>query len=411
MKNPLPPELLRDIYLARQSIYDRDLNVIGYEVLYRSSQENRAAFSDGGRASSELLLNAAVEVGLEQIVEDKLAFVNLPRPFFTSGWPLPLDKRQLVVEILEDIEIDQELIEGVAELASQGYTLALDDVVFQEKLTPLLSLAQIIKVEIQGIPSNELREHVRQFRDYPVKLLAEKVETREVFQQCMDLGFDMFQGFFLSRPQMVNGKQAQASQLIVMKLLVQLNDPRTTPAELESIIRRDAVLTHKLLRYVNSSKIGLRSKVESLRQAIMLLGVQGVRSLVMLISLAGANCCQGDVLKMITQRALMCEKLGQLSGLRDTHSCFTAGLISSLDVVLNKPLPEILSTLPLSDELNTAVLNRSGQIGEVLRCAIANEDADWDSLNCHSLTAEQIRGAYIASITASNDLWSTLGSC
>jgi EAL and modified HD-GYP domain-containing signal transduction protein len=347
----------KDIFLARQSIYDVNLNVVGYEVLYRNSKVNRAEFLDGGQATSELLLNAAIEIGLERIVGDKLAFVNLPRVFLTGGLSLPLAKNQLVAEILEDVEIDKELIEGVATLASQGYTLALDDVVFHDKLAPLLSLAHIVKVEIQSVRQQDLAEHVRRFRDYPVKLLAEKVETYEEFEHCQQLGFDLFQGFFLSRPQMLKGRQAPASQLAVTRLLVQLNDPKITTCDLESIIRSDAVLTHKLLRYANSSKVGLRSKVDSLRQVILLLGIQGVRSLVMLISLAGAARQQGDVLKTATQRALMCEKIAKLLQQRDSHAYFTAGLISSLDVVFDKPLQEILATLPLSNDLNEAVLN------------------------------------------------------
>lgn len=400
----------KDIFLARQSIYDVNLNVVGYEVLYRNSKVNRAEFLDGGQATSELLLNAAIEIGLERIVGDKLAFVNLPRVFLTGGLSLPLAKNQLVAEILEDVEIDKELIEGVATLASQGYTLALDDVVFHDKLAPLLSLAHIVKVEIQSVRQQDLAEHVRRFRDYPVKLLAEKVETYEEFEHCQQLGFDLFQGFFLSRPQMLKGRQAPASQLAVTRLLVQLNDPKITTCDLESIIRSDAVLTHKLLRYANSSKVGLRSKVDSLRQVILLLGIQGVRSLVMLISLAGAARQQGDVLKTATQRALMCEKIAKLLQQRDSHAYFTAGLISSLDVVFDKPLQEILATLPLSNDLNEAVLNFSGNIGEVLRCTIANERAEWNNLRCRTLTTEQIRGAYLAALEESHRLWCSLAN-
>ncbi len=334
---------LRDIYVARQSIYDAELNVVGYEVLYRNSQENRAAVSDGNQATSELLLNAAVEIGLERVVGDKLAFVNLTREFLIGRHPLPLDNGQLVLEILEDVAIDQELVDGVTKLVSQGYTLALDDAVYRDELVPLLKLAGIVKVELPAIPKNELDSHVQRFRGYPVKLLAEKVETQAEFKRCLQLGFEYFQGYFLSRPQMLQAKELQASQTAVLQLLAQLADPDVTIEALERLVRNDATMSYKLLRYINSSKFGIRRKIESLRQAIVLIGLQGVRTLAMLVSLAGASQKPGDLLKSAALKAIFCEKLGRLTYCRDIHVHFTAGLLSSFDAIFEIPMPEVLA--------------------------------------------------------------------
>jgi EAL and modified HD-GYP domain-containing signal transduction protein len=399
---------MRDIYIARQSIYDADLNVVGYEVLYRNGKENRAAVSDGNQATSELLLNAAVEIGLERVVGDKWAFVNLTREFLIGSHPLPLDNQQLVLEILEDVAIDRELIDGVANLVSQQYTLALDDAVFRDDLAPLLKLARIVKVELPAIPRTELASHVRRFRSYPVKLLAEKVETQAEFKNCLQLGFEYFQGFFLSKPQMLQARELQASQAAVLKLLAQLSDPDVTVESLEGLIRNDATISYKLLRYINSSKFGLRRKVESLRQAIVLVGLQGVRTLAMLVSLAGAAQKPGDLLKCAALKALFCEKLGRLMRCRDFHVHFTAGLLSSFDAIFEMPLPEVLKSLPLSDELRNAVLKHEGSPGEAVACAIAHERADWDRIACGQLAPTDIRTAYLTAIDETNLLWSAL---
>ena len=400
---------MQDIYVARQSIYDAQLRVAGYEVLFRGSHENRAVVADGNQATSELLLSAVVDIGLERVVGSKLAFVNLTREFLLGHHPLPLDSRQLVLEILEDVIIDQELIDGVARLVSDGYALALDDAVFRDELAPLLRLASIVKIELPSIPTGDLPFHVQQFRRYPVKLLAEKVETLEEFTRCRDLGFEYFQGFFLSRPQMISGKRGRPSEIAVLQVLGRLSDPDVRIDELEQIIKNDAALSYKLLRYINSARFSRPTKIESLRQVILLLGLQGIRTMAMLAALAGTLRRPGDLLKDATQRALMCEQLARLQDNGEASACFTAGLISSLDAVFELPLPEILALLPLTDDLKRAVLEHQGDIGEVLHCAIANERADWDAIRCGTLTPDEIRGAYLFAIREVAELWSLLG--
>lgn len=399
---------LRDIYVARQAIYDRNLDVIAYEVLYRNSTENRASFKNGDQATSELLLNAVVEIGLEHVVGERLAFVNLTRDFLIGRQPLPLENQQLVLEILEDVVVDDELIAGVSRLVSQGYTLALDDAVFRDELKPLLNLAKIVKVELPAISKSDLPGHVRRFRDYPVKLLAEKVETREEFQYCQQLGFEYFQGYFLSRPQMLHGKQRPASHIAVLKLLAKLSDPDVTIEDLEAIIRNEATISYKLLRYINSSKFAMRGKIDSLRRAILLVGLNGVRSLAMLVSLSSVGDQPGEILKDAMQRAVFCERLGRLMNSREVQSCFTAGLLSSFDAIFDMPLEEILKSLPLSEDLKLALLKHQGPVGETVRCAIAHERADWHAIKCGKLTPQEVRTAWLAAIEETNGLWSAL---
>lgn len=389
-------------------MYNAQLEVVGYEVLYRSSHENRAAITDGNKATSQLLLNTFVELGLDQVVGDKLAFVNLTRDFLLGSLPLPLGTEQLVLEILEDVPIDTHLVTSISGLVEAGYTLALDDATFREELRPLLAHAAIVKVELPAIPPTHLAAHVRQFREYPVKLLAEKVETLQQFHRCKLLGFEYFQGFFLSRPEMMSGKARTSSQLAVLQLISRLSDPDVTVDEIERIIRNDAVLTYKLLRYINTARFALRSDVDSVRTVIILLGTKGVRAVAMLISLAGAVNTPGDMLRRAAERAIMCEALAQLTHSPDASSFFTAGLLSALDVVLEMPLDEILDSLPLSSELKNAVLHRQGTVGQALSCAIGLERADWPAVAFGDLKASEISGAYLSAITQADEMWAAL---
>lgn len=401
---------MRETFLARQPIFDRELNVRAYEVLFRTGSENVARVSDGTQATSQMLVNAFVGVGLDRVVGDRLAFVNLPREFLVGKHPLPLAPEKLVLEILEDVEIDEELVEGVRELVRQGYTLALDDVVFEERLAPLLELAKIVKVELPKIPRADWAEHLQQFRRYPVEILAEKVETQADFELCRDAGYDLFQGYFFARPQVLSARQPTSDQLAVLQLMSKLNQPDITIDDIERLLKGDPSLSFAVLRYVNSASHGQRRQVDSLRQAIAILGIKGVRTLVVLVMLSGLSSGRSETLRTAMLRALVCENLGRLSPGANANACFTAGLISMLDAVLGIPIEEILPQLPLSDEVRDGILERCGVIGETLRCAEAHERIDVEDVACGNLEASQIRDAYLSAISETDRLWSGVGS-
>lgn len=295
---PFPNAANPEVFLARQPIFDRSRNVYAYEVLFRSSAEARAVISDGFQATSQMLLNAFVNFGLEQVVGEQLAFVNLTREFLVGDLELPLAKDRLVLEILEDIEPDDELIRGVRRLVDKGYTLALDDVTFDERLVPLLSLAKIVKVELPKVPKPEWGSQLRHFRQYNVQILAEKIETPADYELCHDLGFDLFQGYYFAKPQLMVGKRLTTNQAGVLELLAELNRSDVTVNGLERVLKRDAGLSFKLLRFINSANFGLRHRIESLRQAIVLLGLQGVRTIATLISVSQLSSERPESLRL-----------------------------------------------------------------------------------------------------------------
>jgi c-di-GMP phosphodiesterase len=393
-----------DVHLARQPIFDRSLRVVAYELLFRGTSANRADVASPVEATAQLLLNAFVAVGLNDLVGNRKAFVNLPREFLIGTCPLPASPDQLVLEILEDVEIDKELIRGVAALREQGYVFALDDVIFDPRLEPLLELTQIVKMELPLAPRAEWGRHLEQFRRYPVQVLAEKVETEEDFDHCRSLGFDLFQGYFFCRPKMVVGQQLNTSQTAVLQLLSRLADPKVSIDSIEQIFKSDGSLSYKLLRYINSSKFGLRRNIESLRQAITLIGLTGVRTLAMLLVLGGLETRQIEVIATAVRRAMCCEQLARKLKTVDPGECFTAGLVSGLDAIFRVPVAELVNALSVSEAIRKAVLEHAGPVGEVVACARSHEQIDRPAAPCGTLSPHDVLSAFAESVAEADRL-------
>lgn len=195
----------KPILLARQPIYDASLEVVAFELLYRSTSPDAAAVEDGDEASSRVLLTTFGGESILEITDGKPVFINFTGHLIVN--PPPVDPRHLVVEVLEDVSVTTELLQGVRRLRERGYRIALDDFQHHPSLTPLVELADIVKLDVLELGDVKLRAEVRQLRNYPLRLLAEKIESWEMFNHCVDLGFSYFQGFFLARPQLLHGKR------------------------------------------------------------------------------------------------------------------------------------------------------------------------------------------------------------
>jgi len=276
-------------YVGRQSIFDADDAVFAYELLYRNSEQNRADFTDDSHATAALLNNVFTSIGLDTLVGNKRAFINMPREFLLGDYPLPETRQQLVIEILEHVQPDTEVLEALRKLKQQGYTLALDDYVFQQHLEPFLEIADIIKVDIAACGLEGLSERVAQLRAYDVELLAEKVETAAEMQTCRDLGFNYFQGYHLSRPKVVSGRELVGNQSATVKFLSNLHRTDVTTDELAALIQQDVAISYKLLRYLNSAMYGLNREIESIRDAIVMLGVDALVKLVNLVAVGSVG--------------------------------------------------------------------------------------------------------------------------
>ena len=277
---------MSDIFIGRQPIYDRKLGVYAYELLFRSEQSNAAEITDGDKATSDVIVNTFLEIGLNNIVNKRRAFINLTRSFFVNHLTVSLPKDRVVLEVLEDIAADAEVIQGVRHLSEQGYTIALDDFIYHKSLQPLIKLANLIKIDIMSLDKHEVRDHVVALRKHPVKLVAEKIETQQDFDYCMDLGFDYFQGYFFAQPKVIRGRRLPNNRIAILKLLRRLQDPDITPDQLEGMIAQDVAFSYRLLRYVNSAAYALSHNIETVQQAVVMVGLQTIKSWTTLLAMS-----------------------------------------------------------------------------------------------------------------------------
>jgi len=371
-----------DILMARQPIFDRELRVVAHELLYRSSTSLTAAnVFDGNQATCDVLINHFTSIFDRGNQRQVPVFINLTEDLI-SGNSLPaLDNKQVVLEVLEDVEVTPEVINAVRHLASAGYRIALDDFEYSPAHDPLLHLAHIVKVDLTITRGDDLVTLVNQLQPFKVALLAEKIETEEEFQTCVDLGFRLFQGYFLSRPQVIEGRKISDNELVLIELLAALDDPSTSPEHLEGIIARDPNLTLKLLRIVNSSRYALVQKVGSLAQAIVMIGFAEIKKWATLISLSSNSNKPSELTLQTLTTAYMCEMIAQRSNGINSSSAFLVGMLSTVHAMLGISKEELLERLPMSDDIVAALTDRSGVLGHVLFNTERYMIGEWDKLS------------------------------
>jgi len=393
-----------EIFIGRQPIYDRKLGVYAYELLFRAADMNTATITDGDKATSDVIINTFLEIGLDNIVGDRLAFINLTRSFFVNEHSISLPKDRVALELLEEIEADDEVVAGVKRLSDQGYTIALDDFIYHESLKPLVQLADIIKIDIMALDRDEVRDHVQALREHPPLLLAEKVETQEEFDYCMELGFDYFQGYFFAQPKVIRGQRLPNNRLAILKLLSQLQDPDISPQQLEDLIAQDVAFSYRILRYVNSASFAMPRTIESIQQAVVLLGLQSIKSWTTLLAMSQVDNKPAELVITALVRAKMAEELARAQKAERPDSFFTVGLFSALDALMDNTMEEILTQLPLADHISDALLHRKGLHGEVLSSVLAYERGQWDQIPATRLKRSRIRDCYLTAVQWATDI-------
>lgn len=374
-----PAPATNEVFIARQPIFDRDKSVWAYELLFRDSHENRFRGRDGDSASFHTLNNALNLIGLNRVTNGCPAFVN-----FTGGllmeraWEL-FRPEQCVVEVLETVEPDAKVIAACRDLRGAGYRLALDDFVLAPRFEPLLELAQIVKVDFLNTSAQDRAALVERCQREGIELLAEKVETSDQFEEAADAGFQWFQGYFFCTPQILATRDMRASRMVYCHFLAALNRSEIDFDELERIIQHDSSLSVKLLRYLNSAEKGVRQQVQSIKQALVLLGHEPLRKWGSLVALTGLGSDKpNELLKACLIRARFCEVVGGELHLADRGSLFVMGLLSGLNAVMDQPMREVLEDLPLSVSIKEALLGHSSSLGELFRLARSCEMGEWD---------------------------------
>lgn len=359
------------VLLARQAILDEAARLHGYELLFRG------AFTNGESATSEVLLNAFAELEIEDVVGAGVAFVNFPRRLLMTQ--PPFDPRRLVIEVLEDVEVDDCLVERLGTLRRQGYTIALDDFVLGPANHRLLAQAAIVKLDVLATAPDALERDAARLRAEGLTLLAEKVEDQETFRHCQSLGFTLFQGFFFAKPEVLTGRSLPASKLAVLQLLAELYAQDADFDQLQTTIARDAALSFKLLRFMNSAAFSLRVPVDSIAGAMTLLGMDQVRQWASMLAMTSMSDKPHALTMLTAARAATCAALCERAGRPELASpAFTAGLFSTMDAFFDRPLGEVLASLPLEDGIKGALLDRRGPLGGLLTLVCARERGETD---------------------------------
>ncbi len=373
---------MNDIFVTRQPIFDARQKVVGYELLYRADGSSGAASGASAATTSSSVLVGGL-LGL--LTEGKTAFINLSEEMILEGAAELLDPQQVVIELLKTVNPTGPVIDACRGLTEKGYRLALDDFVYHEAFEPLLELAEIVKVDlIHG--NGDMERTLERLRPYGVKLLAEKVENKEVHDQCVAQGFEFFQGFHYFRPKTFTKKDLSSQAVAVMRLMNLLQDPSVTDRTIEEAFKAGPGLTYKLLRIVNSASLGGRG-IQSIPHAMQLLGRDPLYRWLCLLLMAddsGGGEMRTEMVRAALVRGRMCEAVSDVVRNpmnRDVPaggSMFLVGLFSDIEMLLGVPVEEILEDINVTDAVRAAILDREGPGGTILEAVEAYIDADWE---------------------------------
>lgn len=370
-----------DIFIARQPIFDRQQKLIGYELLYRGSDVEIAEFADGNLASSDVIINSFMNIGVDSLVGSAKAFINVPTDFVLDENLTPMFPEHVVLEVLESVQPSAAVVDGVKRLKQVGYEIALDDFVFQPGVEALLAHTDYIKLDIQELSQAEVLGQVKKLHGYNLKLVAEKVETPEEFEFCLDAGFDLFQGFHFCKPQLLKRKHLPANKLVVLKVVEKLQDQNIPLHEVEVLLANDVGLTYRLLRYVNSAAFSGRKQIESIHEALALVGMDKLKkwaSMILLTQLGSGKPKELFVTALL--RARMCELVALRFHPQLAPQMFTIGLFSILNALLDMAMEDILDELGFVAEIRLALLDHEGEQGTYLRECLEYINGDWVSL-------------------------------
>ena len=399
MQAASPGETTQLVHIGRQPIYDWAGHVAGYELLFRGAADEIEATRRTAYATSQVIVNAFTEFGLEQLVGGRKCFINLTRDFLVGDLPLPFDPDHAILEILETVEIDAAVIAGTARLVELGYEIALDDFVFGLGHELLLGLATYVKLDLLIREPDELAVVVAQCRQYPgIKLVAERVETEEHILLAKRFGFDLLQGYAVGRPQVLSAVVLSPSRLRRLELLAAVTAEDVDIVKVVSIVQGDPALAYRVLRATNSAASGLPRKVGSVRDAVVLLGTVKIRQWAALMLVSDvAESANEDQLATTMARARLCQTVAERLGLSG-EAAFTIGLLAGVAELIAEPIAELALHLPLTVEVTEALVDGHGRLGQVLAVVRAYELADEQALAVSPVSSSELAKAYLSAV-------------
>lgn len=372
-----------EFFAARQPILDRQKSLFGYELLFRTSLDNVFPDVDQEQATSKMIEGLQFDLGLDRISEGKLAFINFTEKTLLGGYAELLPKQKIVIEVLETAQPTKSLYVALHRLHKKGYMLALDDFIHDERWTPFYKLIDIIKIDYLESTAEEIDRTIAAAQKYPnIKLLAEKVETNEEFTKALERGFDYFQGYFFSRPEVIKSVSLTPAQTSIAAIMnkVAAEDPDFN--EITTLFESDVTLSFKLLRYTQSAIFKRQNAIKTIKQAVLMLGKTELERFVGLLFAAQFS---GDkpqeLIRLSMQRAKFCELLAPHCGQKNnSSSAFLTGMLSLIDAMLDADLDAVISDLPLSDEIKRALTKKHGWLADCVTLCQHFEKGNWQQM-------------------------------
>ena len=374
-----------DIYVARQPIFDSSMKLYGYELLYRKSSNNFYEGTDDNQSTAALINNSFLVIGFNELIDNTRGFINFPEALLLDETPLLLPKDRIVIELLERVKLSEPVLTACRKLKSAGYTIALDDFVLKRDMqdyTPLLELADIVKIEYPKVPLEEQRRLINKYM-HKVSFLAERIETVEEFKTAVELGYRLFQGYFFCRPIMVRSKEIFSPDMNLLRILKELTGDEPDFRIITDIIEKDLGLSYKLLQMANSVYYGTLHTIKSIQQALIHLGTQEMIRWIHLMLLKGMQTRENaELIKASVIRGRMLSLMAiELKHEHCVSEGFILGIFSSIDKLLNRDMSDILTRLPLTTEVKASLLGADTEMRRCLNTIIAFENMRWDELD------------------------------
>ena len=397
-----------DVFVARQAIFDRKRNLYAYELLFRSGAEhNIYDGTDATSATTQVIANSLLS-SIDNILCGKKAFINFDRDLLLGGLHSMLPPETLVIEILESVQADPEIVAACHALIAEGYPIALDDFCFHPGVEPLIPFAKFIKVDMRITSRTEQETLLRKYKPLGVTMLAEKVETREEFEWAHSVGYDLFQGYFFAKPSVIRGHQIASSKLTCLRLMGEMQHAELDLDKVQKLISEDVSLSYKLLRYVNSAVFYRQVEVDSIAQAIMIVGESGIRGWVPVATLGSMSKDKpGELITQSLVRASFCERIAHLAAFPRTNLAFLMGLFSFLDALIDIPLDQALLQVSVAPEIREALLSTSSApntLRGVFQLACHYDAGDWDAMTVLA-SSLRIKASDVADAYAEATMW------
>lgn len=374
-----------DVYVARQAIFDINKEVIAYELLFRNNNINKFISIENSNPTLDVIRNSFSVIGLDKVTGGKRAFINFDEELIKSGIIEEFPKDNIVIEVLETVKPDDTIIECCRSLKEKGYIIALDDFEYNEEFDELIKYIDIIKVDFIITKGNERKEVINRIKikNKGIKFLAEKVETEEEYEEAIGCGYSYFQGYFFCKPVIISGKDISGYKFTYVNLIKEINKESIDIRKIEELIKKDVSLSYKLLKAVNSAHYGMKRKITSIGDAVMIIGINELRKWILIITLQnmGENNIE-ELVKMSLLRASFGELLSKkIQPEISSFDAFLTGIFSLMDALMNIPIENILNELPVSKNVKYALLGEENILSDLLRLIREYEKGNWEEVN------------------------------